>query len=327
MFTFSARAYTEVMSAIRRSRPLPGLNSLIREMKAGILISPAIPPANWNHPWTITPKWVEDDSGNGNWTVTVTPGFVNGADAVIGSADVPLTSDPVPVIKVTALRDATGVGGAYPAIFKKLGARQPEQADPVPDSLDDSPQVEVPLFPQKYGTRRLMAADFILHIDHDGVRTDTTYADPDTGNLVIHSAAFTSAMDRYPYRVDTVPEYTAPQYPTMLDRMLGSMDEPNYDELLLSTLWLLSPPDEPDDTPPGPTWLPYTQHRVFWNLGYANVNEFNFTDPQPITIHTGLAFGLLDSIGNSMLAPINDEYADVMNGLNATSMQGYFWTI
>ena len=66
---------------------------------------------------------------------------------------------------------------------------------------------------------------------------------------------------------------------------------------------------------------------MFWNLGYANVNEFNYTNPQPITVHTGLAFGLLDSIGNSMLAPINDAYADVMNGLNETSMRGYFWTL
>lgn len=328
MFTFPARAYNEVMAAIRRSRPLAGLNSRIIETKAGVLISPTIRPSNWNHSWSLKPRWVEDDDGKGSWTVTVTPGFVNGADAVIGKDDVPLTADPAPVLKVSALRDATGMNGHYPAIFKRLGARKPVEPDPIVSaSLEQDARIDVPLFPEQYGTRRLMAADFVLHIDHAGVRTDTTYADPETGNLVIHSAAFTAALNRYPYRVSTVTEFTPPQYPTMLDRMLGSMDEPNFDELLLSTLWLLSPPDEPDDTPPGPTWLPYTQHRVFWNLGYANVNEFNFANPQPITIHTGLAFGLLDSIGNSMLAPINDAYIDVMNGMNETSMRGYFWTV
>lgn len=328
MFNFPARAYNEVMAALRRSKPLPGLNSRIRETSAGVLVSPVKSPSGWNHPWKLHPRWVEEDTGNGNWTVTITPGFVNGADAVIGQDDIPLTADPSPVLKISSFRDATGVGGAYPAIFKKLGARQPEQsAAALLGTLEENAQVEVALFPQQYGTRRLMAADFLLHIDHDGVRTDTTYADPNTGNLVIHSAAFTPALNRYPYRVQTVSEYTPVQYPTMLERMMGTMDEPNFDQLLLGTLWLLSPPDEPDDSSPSPTWIPYTQHFVFWNLGYANVNQFNFTNPTPITIHTGLAFGLLDSIGNSILAPINDAYIDVMNGLNETSMRGYFWTL
>ena len=328
MFNFPARAYNEVMAALRRSKPLPGLNSRIRETSAGVLVSPVMPPSDWNHPWKLHPRWEEDDEGQGRWSVTITPGFVNGADAVIGQDDIPLTTNPAPVLKISSFRDATGVGGTYPAIFKKLGARQSEQSESaLLGTLEENAQVEVALFPQQYGTRRLAAADFLLHIDHDGVRTDTTYADPNTGNLVIHSAAFTSALNRYPYRVQTVSEYTPVQYPTMLERMMGTMDEPNYDQLLLGTLWLLSPPDEPDDTQPGPTWIPYTQHFVFWNLGYANVNKFNFTNPTPITIHTGLAFGLLDSIGNSILAPINDAYIDVMNGLNETSMRGYFWTL
>ena len=73
--------------------------------------------------------------------------------------------------------------------------------------------------------------------------------------------------------------------------------------------------------------MPYTQHFVFWNLGYANVNELNSNNLNPITIHTGLAFGLLDSIGNSILSTINDANLDVVNALNETSMQGHFWTI
>lgn len=328
MFTFPARVYNEIMAAIRRSKPLPGLHSRIRETSAGVIVSSAIPPSDWNHPWKLHPRWVEDDSGDGGWCVTITPGFVNGADAVVGKTDDPLTGDPAPYIGVTAFRDTTGMNGHYPALFKKLGARKPEQPDPILSaSMDQNAQVEVPLFPEQYGTRRLMAADIILHIDHIGVRTDTFFADPETGNLVIHSPAFTPAVNRYPYRVQSIPEYTPIEYPTMLDRIMGTMDEPNFDQLLLGTLWLLSPSDEPEDTQPGSTWQPYTQHFVFWNLGYANVNEFNYTNIEPITIHTGLAFGLLDSIGNTMLAPINDALQDAMNGLNQTSMQGYFWTL
>ena len=328
MFNFPARAYNDVMAAIRRGKPLRGLRSIIRETSAGVLISPTLLSTVWNHPWKLHPRWVEDDNGDGHWSVTITPGFVNGADAVIGKSGKPLTADPTPTLEISSFRDATGMNSHYPALFKKLGARKPLEPDPaLSGTLKENAQVEVTLFPDQYGTRRLMAADFLLHIDHMGVRTDTFFADPTTGNLVIHSPAFTPSVSRYPNRIQAVPEYTAVQYPTMLDRMMGTMDEPNFDQLLLGTLWLLSPPDEPNDTEPGPTWQPYTQHFVFWNLGYANVNEFNYTNPQPITIHTGLAFGLLDSIGNSMLAPINDAYADVMNGLNETSMRGYFWTV
>jgi len=328
MFNFPARVYNDVMAAIRRGKPLRGLRSVIRETSAGVVVSADVPPSDWNHPWRLHPRWVEDDKGKGNWNVTITPGFVNGANTVIGSTDLALTADPTPTLKISAFRDATGLNGHYPALFKKLGVRKPlEPAPALSGTLEQNAQVDVQLFPDQYGTRRLMAADFLLHIDHMGIRTDTFFADPTTGNLVIHSPAFTPPVNRYPYRIQTVPEYTAVQYPTMLDRMMGTMDEPNFDQLLIGTLWLLSPPDEGEETQPGPTWQPYTQHFVFWNLGYSNVNEFNYTNPQPITIHTGLAFGLLDSIGNSMLAPINDAYADVMNGLNETSMRGYFWTI
>ena len=327
MFTFPARVYNEVMAAIRRSKPLPGLRSRIRETSAGVLISPTTPPPDWNHPWKLHPRWAEDDSGIGHWNVTITSGFVNGANVVIGSTDLALSADPASTLKISAFRDATGMNGHYPALFKKLGARKPTESPPLPTLDGFNPEVNVDLFPDQYGTRRLMAADFLLNIDHEGIRTDTFFADPETGNLVIHSPAFTSAINRYPYRIQTVPEYTAVQYPTMLDRIQGSLDEPNFDQLLLGTLWLLSPPDEGEDTQPGPTWSSYTQHFVFWNLGYANVNAFNFTQAQPITIHTGLAFGLLDSIGNSMLAPINDAYQDALNGLNETSMRGYFWTL
>ena len=339
MIKFPARAYNDVMAAIRRGKPLRGVGSIIRETSAGVLIAGNLPPPDWNHPWRLHPRWLVDAKGTGQWGVTITPGFVNGADVVMGTDDSALSLNPAPVQKITAFRDATGVGGTYPAMFKKLGARQPDQLDPFiaaalnapnpddPAILDTTATVEVPLIPQQYGTKRLMAADIILNIDHSGVTTLTTFADPDTGNLVIHSPGFTAAMDRYPYRIQTTSQYTPVQYPTMLERMQGSAVEPNFDQLLLGTLWLLSPDDEADDTLPGSTWQPYPQHFVFWNLCYGGVNEFNYTSQQPITIHTGLAFGLLDSIGNSMLAPINDAMQDVMNGLNETSMQGYFWTL
>ena len=201
MFKFPARVYNETMTAIRRGKPLRGLRSRIRETSAGVVVSAGVPPPDWNHPWKLHPRWIEEDNGSGKWSVTITPGFVNGANVVIGSTDLALTADPDPALKISAFRDATGMNGHYPALFKKLGARKPLQPDvALSGSLEQNAQVDVQLFPDQYGTRRLMAADFLLNIDHMGIRTDTFFADPGTGNLVIHSAAFTDAIRRYPYR-------------------------------------------------------------------------------------------------------------------------------
>jgi len=199
MFNFPAHVYNEIMAAIRRSKPLPGLRSRIRETSAGVLISSTSPPPDWNHPWKLHPRWAADDDGTGHWNVTITPGFVNGANVVIGSTDLALSADPAPTLKISGFRDATGMNGHYPALFKKLGARKPTESPSLPTLDGFNPEVNVDLFPDQYGTRRLMAADFLLNIDHEGIRTDTFFADPETGNLVIHSPAFTSALNRYPY--------------------------------------------------------------------------------------------------------------------------------
>jgi len=332
MFNFPAQSYNEVMLAMRRSRPLRGMRTRIVESPSGVLIAPDMPPPDWNHPWKIHPSWLEEEQKDGsvkkNWIVTVTPGFVNGADVVLTKTEAPLTSDPAPKLDVIGFRDATGMNGHYPAKFKRLGARKPEEPDPeLTAILGGASSVTVPLFSEKYGTRRLMAADIILHVDHGGTRTDTTFADPTTGRLVINSVAFTPQMKRYPYRVAAVSLFTPPLYPSLQDRLQNQADEPNYDEIQLATLWLLSPPDVTDEAMPDQTWQPFTQHFVFWNVGYAGVNKIAFNDPTPMTIVTGLAFGLADPLMNAMLAPINDETQTVMDALNATSTQGYFWTL
>jgi len=214
---------------------------------------------------------------------------------------------------VAKLRFDLDEEGTHEAVISSATSDMDGAFGELSGTLDEPATVNVPLFPEQYGTRRLMAADIVLHVDHIGIRTDTYFADPSTGNLVIHSPGIIETPDRYPYRLDAVPLFTPPQYPTALDRLMGAAVEPNYDALLIATLWLVSPPDEPDDTVPGPTWAPYPQHFVFWNLGYANVNQLNYTLNEPITIHTGLAFGLLDSIGNTLLAPINDATQDALN--------------
>jgi len=325
MFDFPASVYNNLMAKIRRCNPIAGLNARTRETKAGVILSGEGPSADWDHPWKLHPRWVRHDDGTESWAVAVTPGYINGFDVLV-DAEEPLTADPVPFISVKQFRDATEEG--YPAFFAKLGAQKPPSSDPWESAITSgSMSAEIPMFDEQGGTRRLMAADIILHVDHAGIRTDTTFADPTTGRLVFHSPVITVTSHRYPYHINAVPRYEEPKYPDMLDRLMGSYDEPNYDVFHLATLWLLSPPDADDDVQPGPDWEAYPQHRVFWNLGYAGVNQFNHRQPEPLTLHTGLMFGLLDPLANSILSPLNDAHASVLNALNETTMRGYFWTI
>ena len=331
---FPASVYNDVMARMRRAKPLRGVHCKIVETEGGMLIAGNPPPPKWKHPWTLTPFWQTDaaDPSGGSWQVIVTPGFVNAADVMVYVANAPvaIAETPAPALKITNWRNPLGVRDdgsveGYPPYFKKLGVKASET--PAVGADGETPVVTEPVTPEVFGTRRIMAADVILTCDHAGVASDVMVADPLTGNAVIQSAVLTLPTTRWPYRVSSAPRFAPAQYPDMLDRLMGSLTEPDYDNLCLGTLWMVSPPDEPDETFPDSTWQAYPQHFVFWNLAYENQRLLSGRPPDPITINTGLAGGLLDTIGNAILSQLNDAYAAALRALNPTSMRGYFRTL
>jgi len=100
------------------------------------------------------------------------------------------------------------------------------------------------------------------------------------------------------------------------------------DELLVCTVYLLSPPGADSSTALDGTWQPYVSHNLFYNLNHASQNLATVKSPPgPITIYTGLAGGLGDAIANQDLATINDAAAALASGLVNVTQEGKFWTM
>jgi hypothetical protein len=305
--------------------------------------------SNSNGGATSTNRFFASDSSNGgNSESSSDPAQASQKDSV----DIHLTDERQPYLVVRSFREPTAAtttitdamsangisstAGAYPSFFIHEGAQRPHPAEDLAavfggTSLDSFTQN---LADQNagYGTRRIVAADIILIADHIGVKTDTMVTVPEapTGTIVVVSPAFTSSLQRFPYRLSAVSKITPPQYPTMLDRLNGDLTEPTEDQLLIGTLWLLSPPDADDEAPVDETWVPYVQGKTFWNLGYGARNfASGLIVNQAITFPemSILAGGVASGIVGAELARVNDANNAVVNALNAISLQGYFWTI
>ena len=103
--------------------------------------------------------------------------------------------------------------------------------------------------------------------------------------------------------------------------------EPTWDELLISTVYLLSPPNTPLGSDPDATWQPFARHNLFWNLNWAQP-EFKparrrlrarpFIPP--------LAAGAATLVINSQVASLNDATQNALNIILGSSLAGSFWT-
>ena len=85
MFDFPANVFNNLMAKIRRCKPIAGINARTRETRAGVILSGDLPPADWEHPWKLHPRWLQHDDGTESWSIAVTPGFVNGFDVLTGA--------------------------------------------------------------------------------------------------------------------------------------------------------------------------------------------------------------------------------------------------
>ena len=89
----------------------------------------------------------------------------------------------------------------------------------------------------------------------------------------------------------------------------------------------MSPAGAGSDAEPDETWEAYPRHSVFWNLAFATRFKPPAQAQAPLRISTGLGAGVLDWLGNSMLAPINSAMQEVGSFLNQSDMRGKFWSV
>ncbi len=324
--TIAAAAWNETRARARRNRPFSGSRVRLHWTPDGVVVS-----AEGNdeiaHPWQLSPRWRVDPDIRplgGEWVAEVRPGFVNGRDVTIqqkrrvktedGDVEkdvpVPLTDEEPPLLVLGGFR----APDAFPDFFDSLcvvPSTKPEEPDPT-------------------RTRQIRAADIVLITPRLATRQTVNVSDPfSTGQMVDIGIVFVSDQLRSApsaHRLAAVPKWEPPQSPTALDRLMGTAVEPQTDELLIATLYMVSPPDAAEDAEPDASWTCFPIYRVFWNLAHASRAQMPEAPPKPITLTTGLVGGMFDGFFNALLSPVNDAAAQISAFLGAANFAGMYWS-
>jgi hypothetical protein len=322
-----ARDWNErIVTPAAQGVALPGAYSSIIGTQKGQVIN-FDPALGWIHPWFVSGGWKTD-----GFYFRVRPGFVNGeAPEVVAETDEApaVTLLEAPENRINGWRVVDGLTDRIPGFFAQLGVRQP--VDNISISESGGVQVDVT---QRDETstppRLLMAADIWVSIARATYAADIriTADVATTAEVVDYNVRYdTATLDRIGSapRLRWGPQFIPVRQPTLAERFMGQFTDDGEDRILISTIYMLSPPDFVDYAP-SPQWQFFRSNNCFWNLNHAARNETPRVNPAPIKIFTGLLGGLGDSIGNMLLAGANEFTDRVRNAVNTTTNEGRFWT-
>jgi hypothetical protein len=316
----SAREWNKMRSwCIQHQNPLPGKTCRLTRTATGVFLQPDVGAFRWRHPWHVQPEW---NAKKNYWQTTIRPGFVNGIDPTING--IPLASDPAPAIVLPVAE----LGKKPIPFFERLGVRDPWEGirlggDFGVQIIDESWKDAFRPPP-----RRLAQCDIVLSIARAGLDGAVTIQDAaSTGQRIDYTPRLnTTLLDSQGARpiIRAIAEFKKPTIPTLLERLMGEITDPQEDAMLLATVFLLSPPNY--EGPIDQAWTPYVRHACFWNLAYAT-RAAKIDDPKPITLFTGLVGGMFDGFFNQLLAPGNEAVDRIRGAINSISPEGKFWTI
>jgi hypothetical protein len=203
-------------------------------------------------------------------------------------------------------------------------AKTPQQPS-LDDLLDGTADVSQTPTPPA-GLRLLRACDFWLHqprvaLTSDVVLNPAGYLTGQATVLQTLGVQLPDPNDRLQVIAGTfVPDTQA------IDPLSSDYEEPTFDEILISTVYLLSPLGTAPGSEPDQTWTPYVRHSLFWNLLWAQP-PFH----APVVGTDGLdipplAAGAGTLVISSFNAQINNLTQQMLNILEAASLAGTFWT-
>lgn len=311
------------------------------------------------HPWWTSSWW---DALEKKWFANVLPGYVNGRCPVVWitleqakSADYginPLSGEPyfsawvfqnpkeptpdripVPLYSLPKIplqfRNLGWDGGSdVPQFFLDRGvaiqppAPSPLNMDAYLEWLNNQPE-------RPKGMRLLRAADIVLHQPRLALTSEIELnpAGVLTGQGIVRqtlSLRSPAAGDRL--KIYSSSKWNPPQnFGGATNLFADNYEEPNFDERLVSTVYLLSPPDAPPFSEPDATWTPFVRHSLFWNLNWAQP-EFRYRPPEATVLPVlPLAGGVAQIAIGFLQSSMNDMYAGAWNILQAHSMAGSFW--
>jgi len=336
-----------------------GRGMSLRETLYGFAPS-ASPRGTWKHPWFITPRW-----SSGRWSAQVKPGLVNAFAPVVRTTveeqqeigaqrdfginplsgvpffsdpifdhptqpvpaakriiDIPLYLDPAVALTLSPLGwDGPG-DGAVPQFFLDRGvARSPR---PSGGSGDPEDGVTVEFTEPPANLRLLRACDVWVHQPRLALTSSIEVAEVFgelsnvTQTLGVRSQVAGDALRVFAGRFT--------RQPITIDPTQSDYEEQAWDDLLIGTVFLLSPPRTPVGSAPDGTWQPFVRHHLFWNLSWVpGTFQPLSTDHSTIYIPP-LAGGAAQLIINFLIASLNDLTQTAINNLTAHSLAGTFYT-
>ncbi len=226
--------------------------------------------------------------------------------------------------------------GAVPQFFQDRGVSKPPTG--VAAQLQSGGKIAADSLTPPKGNRLLRACDIILSqpraaltsqitIQPDGLLLGTSNV---TQTLGVRAAL---ATDRLKIVSGTFNAYQQSQlnFTSAADTLASDYEEKTWDEILVSTVYLLSPPNSASDAKPDATWQPFAKHSLFWNLlwsqpelTHAFVSGDTFGTITALAAHLG--GGVASFAVTSIAASINDATQGAFNILQSKSLAGSFWT-
>lgn len=313
----------------------------------------------WRHPWETRAAWVPEAQ---RWAAVVEAGFVNerapsvrttvieqgalgpydfGINPLTGRpffsdhvfaplgraekpsqtvVDIPLYLDPVVPLTFRALGYDGLPGFPVPQFFLDRGAAEAPRV-----SVDEGGGITTEIADPPRNLRLLRACDVWVHQPRLALTSEITFP----SDFVFGTSLVTQTLGvRNAVAGDTlrVISGTFTQTPIAIDPTRNDYEEQAWDDVLIGTVFLLSPPNAVPGSAPDGTWQPFVRHSLFWNLCW--VPGFF----RPVTTSSGtpfippLAAGAAQLVINFLVASLNDLTSQALNILTAHSLAGTFYT-
>ncbi len=269
------------------------------------------------------------------WTAVVEPGFLNGrcpkfrttevADGETKQVDTPLYMRPLIPMRWRPLGWDSETGGAVPQFFKDRGASdaQPEITAAAIDegaSVFDTPEAPKTL-------RLLRACDIWLHQPRIAL-TSQIEITPAEGLLTGRSLVSQTLSVTSPVAGDTL-QVLAGEL-RRLERGIAPLQnlyaEESFDDVLIATVFALSPRSTPAGSEPDGSWQCFVRHNLFWNLNHVVPFFRQVREIPQVIIFPPLAGGAASFILNYFVASTNDAFAEAFTRISANTLQGTFYT-
>ncbi len=290
------------------------------------------------HPWFTSVEWHED---TGDWWVRVVPGFVNGKPVnlpALAYSDenkkpvVPTLLDdlawPIPPRTYRDIR-GSGSGESVPRYFRDLGVAEEKTGISMGGELG----ITINLSEQsEEGARLLRAVDVVLTAFRWTYKLDvSTPGNLVLGQIVDYTVLLDTSQAFRPPIIGVMSQIPKPEADdSFTQRLMGNFGDEGMDQILVSTVYFVSPPKSLATKPLDQVtdeWTPVVKHNLFWNLGYWSEVEMPVNFKQSSDAFLAFFVGRYTVAPQATLGAMEAMFQSVLAAAFNKKPSGIFYTI